>query len=282
VSKVQAKPRKTRVQGAGQQGFQSSESFERVVKKVEFQQATQGLSPWGRGAEFIINLPKPSEIKSILHELKRAYIKCFRYHYEYAQDAFHLVLEFTSNECARIVLAKLLHLDDVDVGELLILPFNAKLTIFRTLVDKIREFKEGLKVEGSPLEPRYVYSGKYVNAVFTEFTPRPLGVQYKYERWYLHIKLLDVKIPYDRVERVEAFKELRTIYSYLNTCYLFASIYNWVMEKEFECKCESCGSTWIEKFREAYSNVITCPKCKHMHYIYSKPDDFFLYCKPKE
>jgi hypothetical protein len=216
---------------------------------------------------------KPGEIKTKLFELKKW--KCFWYHYEYGQD-FYLKLEFRSNECARTVLAKLLHLDDADVGELLELPLSARLAIFRTIVDKIKEFKDGLKAEGS----RYVYSGKYVSAVFTEFAPAPLAVQYKYERWYLHIKQLDVKVPYSRVGRAEAFRELRAVYSYLNACHLFASIYPYVMEKKFQCRCESCGGAWTAEFREAYTTVINCPNCKHAHYIYSKPDDFFLHCKP--
>ena len=223
--------------------------------------------------------PKLSEIKTSLYELKQ-FGKCFRYHYEYAQDAFHLILEFRSNECARVVLAKLLHLDDVDTSELIELPFNVKLEIFRVLVSKIKGFKDILRV-GESLELRYVYSGKYVNAVFTEFAPSPLAVQYEYERWYLHIKLIDAKVPYDRVKRAEAFKELRTIYNYLNVCYLFASIYYWVMEKEFECRCEACNNTWTERFEEAYSTQIICSKCKRIHYIYNNPDNFFLYCKTK-
>ena len=230
-----------------------------------------------------LSVAKPmrlSEIKASLRELKQ-HFRCFRYHYEYAQDGFHLTLEFGSNECARLVLAKLLHLDlDVDIGELFDLSFGTKLTIFRILVDKIRGFKDALREEES--EPKYVYSGKYVKAVFTEFIPHPLVIQYDYERWYLHIRQLHVKLPYSGAERAEAFKELRTIYDYLNACYLFASIYRWVMKKEFVCKCEKCGSTWIAGFGEAFTTEITCPICKHMHYIYNKPDDFFLYCKPVE
>lgn len=255
-------------------------SVEVVPRRSGKERVAQEFKEWGSGKVVgVATGGKPislSEIKARLHELKRVF-RCFSYRYEYAQDAFHLVLEFRSNECARIVLAELLRRNvDADVAELRELPFGVKLAVFRALVDRIRGFKESLK----PMdEGMYMYSGKYVNAVLSEFMPKPLALRYDYERWYLHIKSIDMRIPFG-AKREEAFKELSTIYDYLNTCYIFASLYYDVMEKEFRCRCEACGNVWIEKFKEAYSTEITCPRCKHTHYIYSNPDDFFLYCEP--
>jgi DNA-directed RNA polymerase subunit RPC12/RpoP len=121
------------------------------------------------------------------------------------------------------------------------------------------------------------FNGRFVKAVFQKGVPMVTPLHSPIDKWTWQLVSLEVVIP--RGEEEGVLEELRPIYDYLQAHYNLEYLYSLVMDKEFICKCNSCGKEWWEKFKATYSNMIVCPYCKHVIYT-NGLNGFLKYCKP--